>query len=225
MLFKSYVNEDDWFNRFVKPWILAIAFALLGAFALKQTVNYFGNLISEHNYNKWVSESIQKAPEENDYREGIPDESIGDYYYNEGNEIIDYPGEIYLVKDFIDARTIIVSFRGKDTAIRLLGVTIPECYKNKSLEYIKSFLSGRRVKIDFDDTYGYYAPDGTITAYVTLDTFSVNGSLILNGYALADRNSDYMQKGGLIDSELFAEYEGIGLWSECEITSKEGSYI
>ena len=223
MKLRYYVDEDDRFRRFVRPWIITIVAATLLVFGIKALCDLNYQNSQEYKRKAEIESSLSKAPEEGDNRQNIPDDQIGNYHYN-GEEIIDYPGEIFLVKKVINGDTIVVAFQGEDVIVKFIGTKIPSCYAETAKTKTEEVLLGRRIKLVFDDKYGKTTKDGFVAATIVLDTFDYSGSMLLNGNAMLDDSVDFSNKDHYAENEAIAQYRGDGLWSVCK-DSKETNRI
>ena len=216
MKVRYYVDEDDWFRRFFLPWLIGIAATVLAIFGIKMLAGYIISNTAEHKREVEISEDLKRAPEKDDYRDNIPDEQLGNYEYK-GNNVTDYSGEIFYVTKIVDAENLMVRYKGEDYVVRLIGVDVPDCYASETIEYLTDFLNdvNYRVKLEFDDKYGYFDEYGNIAAYVTTKSVMLNSSMIINGYASAWRNKEYEGLNAFLYSESFARGIPQGLWRQC----------
>lgn len=126
--------------------------------------------------------------------------------------------EEVVVKRVIDGDTIVVGFAdGRNERVRLIGIDTPEkneCYFNESKRYLENILFGKKVTLVKDvtdrDTYE------RLLRSVFLENMHVEYYIAKMGYGKAYPfipNTYFARE--IKEAELYAQREGLGLWSAC----------
>ena len=136
----------------------------------------------------------------------------------------------------IDGDTMDVRFRdGSTDRIRLLGVDTPETnaknkpneyeditdlkclniWGDKSDDYAKRVLDGKEVNLVFDNEAGVRGYYGRLLAYIEIDGYDFNESLISRGYARVYDEGSSSRETRYLSMQNKAILQGIGLWGDC----------
>ena len=136
----------------------------------------------------------------------------------------------------IDGDTMDVRFKdGSTDRVRLLGVDTPEInaknkpneYKDitdlkclniwadKSDDYAKRVLDGKEVNLVFDNQAGERGYYGRLLAYMEIDGYDFNESLISRGYARVYDEGSSSRKTRYLSMQNKVILQGIGLWGDC----------
>ena len=127
----------------------------------------------------------------------------------------------YLVVSVVDGDTILVSDKGVEFTVRLIGIDAPEthhptksvqCYGKEATDYLESRLSGKVVFLETDtsETDRY----DRLLRYVYLEEEFINESLVKNGYALSKSYyPDTFYQDILDFAETSARINNLGLWN------------
>jgi micrococcal nuclease len=124
----------------------------------------------------------------------------------------------------VDGDTAHVRYRGRDVAVRFIGVDTPEtvapgqpveCYGPEASAFTTRRLSGRRVRLEFD--VDRIDPYGRTLAYVwTRDGSMFNELLVRRGYAtVATYPPDTRYVSRFEAAEREAKAADRGLWRAC----------
>lgn len=121
---------------------------------------------------------------------------------------------------------------GRSRRVRLLGIDTPEtvkpgsaveCFGPEASAYLKTLISGHRVRIVFDPSQGIFDDEDRLLAYVyRLDGTFVNLDLIQKGFAeewtyrKAHSHQEEFRK-----AEDAARIKRTGRWGECGLDSKK----
>jgi micrococcal nuclease len=146
---------------------------------------------------------------------------------NQGDQNGDH--KYYEVSNVVDGDTIDVIIDGEEERIRMIGVDTPEtkdprttveCFGKEASQKTKEELSGKEVRLEFDETQGKRGHYGRLLAYVLLkDGTNFNKSLIKQGYAHEyTYNIPYKYQEEFKQAEDYARENEKGLWAEgaCE---------
>ena len=136
----------------------------------------------------------------------------------------------------IDGDTMDVGFKdGSTDRVRLLGVDTPETnaknkpneyeditdlkcltrWGDKSDDYARTVLDGKEVRLVFDDEAGERGYYGRLLAYIELDGYDFNESLISRGYARVYEEGTSSREKRYLSMQGKAILLGIGLWGDC----------
>lgn len=137
--------------------------------------------------------------------------------------------KIFKVGKVVDGDTIKVNIRGKTETVRLLGIDTPEtvdprkevqCFGKAASSKMKSFVSGKYVKLIDDSTQGNRDRYGRLLRYVYLPdskaTF-VNGEMVKQGYAFSFKKYPTKMLRRFNEFEKYARENNLGLWGACPI--------
>jgi modification methylase len=99
--------------------------------------------------------------------------------------------------------------------VKLLGVLPIEVqdYRNKAILFLKSFVSGNKVYLKYDNLKFDDKKNLLAYVYLTNKTF-LNAKLITNGLARCDKKLDFKHKDRFIKYEEEAIREKMGIWEE-----------
>ncbi len=130
-------------------------------------------------------------------------------------------GAYYAVVKVIDGDTITVDMGRKTETIRFIGVDSPEtgtegeCYAAESTNEVKKLLSGRKVRLELDQSQGERDRYGRLLAYVHReDGLHVNGFVVKEGLAREyTYNKPYRYQKEFKVAETAAKSGGIGIWN------------
>ena len=136
----------------------------------------------------------------------------------------------------IDGDTMDVRFKdGTTDRVRLLGVDTPETnaankpneygnitdlkclteWGNKSDDYARSILDGKEVRLVFDEGAGERGYYGRLLAYIEIDGYDFNESLISRGYARVYEEGTSSREERYLSEQKKAISAGKGLWGDC----------
>jgi micrococcal nuclease len=147
--------------------------------------------------------------------------SVLGWWFGNQRRAADIP---YRVVQVLDGDTIVVRRAGgTDETIRLLGVDTPEthhptkpvqCFGPEAAAYTTKRLFGRIVRLEDDvERHDVY---GRRLAYVYLDGHNYERELLQRGYArLLVIEPNHAHARVMLDDELTARADGVGLWSTC----------
>lgn len=140
--------------------------------------------------------------------------------------------KLYDVVKVIDGDTLSVSMEGKTETIRLIGVNTPEtvdprksveCFGREASKKAKELLSGRKVRVENDQSQGTRDKYGRMLVYVYReDGLLVNKYLVEHGYAYEyTYNTPYKFQSEFKAAQKSAETNKRGLWADgvCEVKS------
>lgn len=120
------------------------------------------------------------------------------------------------VVDVLDGDTVKVTIDGIIRRVELAGIDSPEegqPFGNAAKYFLSDTVNGRSVTLTNVSTNDY----GDLVAEIILTTFSVNGMMLTNGYAWAERDRGRnSHKKGL---ETLARNKSLGLWRDTNATS------
>ena len=136
----------------------------------------------------------------------------------------------------IDGDTMDVRFEdGTTDRVRLLGVDTPETnaankpneygeitdlkcltrWGNESDDYARSILDGKEVRLVFDEAAGERGYYGRLLAYIEIDDYDFNESLISRGYARVYEEGTSSRERRYLSEQKKIMSAGIGLWGDC----------
>ena len=136
----------------------------------------------------------------------------------------------------IDGDTMDVQFEdGTTDRVRLLGVDTPETnaknkpneygnitdlkcltrWGDKSDDYAKKVLDGREVLLVFDEEAGERGYYGRLLAYIEIDGYDFNESLISRGYARVYEEGTSSREKRYLSIQENVISAGTGLWGDC----------
>ena len=136
----------------------------------------------------------------------------------------------------IDGDTMDVRFKdGSTDRVRLLGVDTPETnaknkpneygditdlkcltrWGDKSDDYAKKVLNGKEVLLVFDDEAGERGYYGRLLAYIEIDGYDFNESLISRGYARVYEEGTSSREKRYLSVQEKVISAGTGLWGDC----------
>lgn len=133
---------------------------------------------------------------------------------------------LYEVLSVVDGDTIKVMYEGKETSVRFIGVNTPEtvdprkpveCFGREASDHLKNLLSGKKVKLQRDDTQTDRDKYGRILRYVYLDDQDVNLAIISNGYGYEYTYNGafpYTKQAAYKQAQKDAETNKRGLWAD-----------
>jgi micrococcal nuclease len=126
------------------------------------------------------------------------------------------------VLEIVDGDTIDVSLGGKTEPVRYIGIDTPEsnpdlpyeCFGDEADRLNRELVSGREVRLAFDDERRDQY--GRLLAYVYVDDLFVNAEIVRRGYARTltiEPNTDHADLFAGLQQE--AGNAGRGLWGAC----------
>ncbi len=126
------------------------------------------------------------------------------------------------VLEVVDGDTIDVSLGGETEPVRYIGIDTPEsnpdlpyeCFGDEADRLNRELVSGREVRLAFDDERRDQY--GRLLAYVYVDDLFVNAEIVRRGYARTltiEPNTDHADLFARLQQE--AGNAGRGLWSAC----------
>ena len=154
--------------------------------------------------------------------------------------LLDAPPEDYIpakVTNVVDADTVDVLFEdGTTDRVRLLGVDVPETnnpnkaneygnitnldcltkWGNKANDYAEYILEGKEVKLILDEAAGGRGYYGRLLAYIEIDGYDFNETLIDHGYARVYEEGTATREERYMLSQDWVVTRGTGLWGDCE---------
>ncbi len=130
----------------------------------------------------------------------------------------------YDITRVVDGDTVKISRNGKEETLRLIGMNTPEtvdprttveCFGKEASNKAKELLSGKRVRLEFDEGEGALDKYQRTLAYIyTPDGVMFNEWMIRNGYAYEYTYDDaYKYQAGFKAAEKYARDNDLGLWS------------
>lgn len=133
-------------------------------------------------------------------------------------------GTFYKVTKVIDGDTIQVDMNGNLEKVRLIGINTPEtvdprrtveCFGKEASKRMNDLLSGKIVRLEYDDTQGLRDTYDRLLAYVYLeDEQMVNRKMIAEGYAYEyTYMTPYKYQKEFRGLQNFARINQYGLWS------------
>ena len=143
---------------------------------------------------------------------------------------------IVKITKVIDGDTMDVQFKnGSTDRVRLLGVDTPETnaknkpneygditdlkcltrWGDKSDDYAKKVLDGKEVNLVFDEDAGERGYYGRLLAYIEIDGYDFNESLISRGYARVYDEGTSSREQRYLAMQHKVILQGIGLWGDC----------
>lgn len=141
------------------------------------------------------------------------------------------PNKYYAVSKVVDGDTVSINIDGKSETFRLIGIDtsetvdprkIVQCFGIKASNKAKELLSGKTVRIEYDESQGRLDKYNRVLGYVFLtDGTNFNKYMIEQGYAYEyTYNLPYKYQAEFKKAQLDAENNKRGLWAPgvCEPT-------
>lgn len=133
-------------------------------------------------------------------------------------------GTFYKVTKVIDGDTIQVDMNGNLEKVRLIGINTPEtvdprrtveCFGKEASKRMNDLLSGKIVRLEYDDTQGLRDTYDRLLAYVYLeDEQMINRKMIAEGYAYEyTYMTPYKYQKEFRGLQNFARINQYGLWA------------
>lgn len=133
--------------------------------------------------------------------------------------------DIVAYEKCIDGDTIKVKRNKETITVRMLAVNTPELEKeNKEREYYAKEASdytcnliknAKEIKLEYDEKSNEKDKYDRVLAWVYVDGYLLNDSLVRNGYAKVDYvYDDYKYVNLLKEHENLAKKENLGIWNE-----------
>jgi len=144
--------------------------------------------------------------------------------------VTELPSEVgvektYKVTDVIDGDTIKIEYEGVVGSVRLIGIDTPEnkeCFNQEATNKMESFVKGKEVTIEFDQSQGERDKYGRLLLYIWQGSAFINDRMIRDGYAheyTYDKPYKYMDQ--FKEAEKEARENNRGLWGNV-CTCQEG---
>ena len=164
--------------------------------------------------------------------ESLDNSSLAAPVQSESNE----KSSMVKITRVIDGDTMDVRFEdGTTDRVRLLGVDTPETnapnkpneygditdlkcltkWGDKSDDYARSVLDGKEVLLVFDEKAGERGYYGRLLAYIEIDDYDFNESLISRGYARIYEEGTSSREERYLSEQNRAISAGKGLWGDC----------
>jgi len=133
------------------------------------------------------------------------------------------PGQAYPVVRVIDGDTIVITYNGHPTTVRLVGVDTPETvHPSKPIEhygpeastFLHNLLTGESVHLEIPTTGDTRDRYDRLLAYVYRhpDGLHVNDELIRQGYARAYTDYPFLRSDSFMQRQRAARAAGRGMW-------------
>ena len=133
--------------------------------------------------------------------------------------------ELYAIASVVDGDTIKVRMNDKIETIRLIGIDTPEtvhpskpvqCFGREASNKTKGLLTGKKVRVEKDESQGERDKYGRLLAYVFLENgTNVNTALISDGFAYEyTYNVPYKYQSEFKKAESDAKLNKRGLWAD-----------
>ncbi|MBN1258157.1 lamin tail domain-containing protein [Candidatus Peregrinibacteria bacterium] len=159
------------------------------------------------------------AMDEMGWAESLPEQVIYNFYF--------LPAELHaFVTQVVDGDTFKVNFESREITVRLIGVDTPETvHPKKAVEafgheasaYLKQFLFGKNVILQFDDNR--VDKYGCLLAYAYSDSGFANQLVVQNGYGRAYTLFPFRFREEFVQLEAEAKAAGLGLWAKPEVAA------
>lgn len=125
----------------------------------------------------------------------------------------------------VDGDTIKVKVKNKEATVRMLAVDTPESvHPKKKVEYYGKEASdytcnlitnAKKIELEYDSNSDKYDKYERLLAWVFVDDYLLQDKLVRNGYAeVAYLYDNYKYTDLLIDHEVLAKQEHIGIWND-----------
>ncbi|MEN9328808.1 MAG: hypothetical protein RI947_1616 [Candidatus Parcubacteria bacterium] len=140
---------------------------------------------------------------------------------------------IYVVTRVVDGDTLKVNINGKTETVRLLGIDAPEsvdprrpvqCFGKAASDKLKTFVSGKYVKLVADSTQGNRDVYKRLLRYVYLtnaEATFVNGEMVKQGYAFSYKQYPTKMLAKFNGFEIYAREHNLGLWGSCPVSTSK----
>lgn len=140
--------------------------------------------------------------------------------------------EFYDVIRVVDGDTVRISRNDKEETLRLIGMNTPEtvdprttveCFGKEASNKAKELLSGKRVRLEFDEGQGMLDKYQRTLVYIyTEDGVMFNEWMIKNGYAYEYTYDEaYKYQAEFKAAEKYARENEMGLWSSKTCSGKK----
>ncbi len=144
--------------------------------------------------------------------------------------------QYYEVVKVIDGDTVSIDINGQVETIRMIGINTPEtvdprrtveCFGKEASDQAKALLSGKKVRIEMDESQGTRDKYDRLLAYVyTEDDLFFNKYMIEAGYAYEyTYNIPYKYQSEFKAAETMARVGEKGLWTQEACADKESTPI
>lgn len=134
--------------------------------------------------------------------------------------------KLFKVVRIIDGDTIVVSIRGKQEKVRLIGIDTPEtvdprkpvaCFGKEATAKLTSLIKGQYVKLMDDKLQGNKDAYKRLLRFVYMENgIFVNKEMISQGYAFSYKQypSKYLEEFNKLEKQ--AREKNLGLWNACK---------
>ncbi|MDO4979032.1 MAG: thermonuclease family protein [Candidatus Saccharibacteria bacterium] len=141
----------------------------------------------------------------------------------------------FFVESVTDGDTIKINYYGKVTPLRLIGVDAPETYNTtntttkckgqKSTEYLKKLIAGKKVKIAKDSSQSEKDIYDRLLRYVYLEHEDIGELLLKNGFAseYTFSNQTYLHQTTYRNAEAEAKANSAGNWNKATCNNEDQS--
>ncbi len=132
------------------------------------------------------------------------------------------------VTEVVDGDTIRILNNGQKETVRLVGIDTPEtkapgvpiqCFGPEASAKTSELVAGKQVRLAYDESQGVYDRYQRVLAYVYFKAdgveISLNEYLVRQGYAKVYTKASSDKEEELLQAEIFAQQENLGLWSAC----------
>jgi len=151
---------------------------------------------------------------------------------NQTTPKVENKNDLYPVIKIVDGDTIDVKINGVDERLRLIGINTPEtvdprkpveCFGKEASNKAKELLTGKNVKIEYDNSQGTRDKYNRLLAYVYReDGLFYNKYMIEKGYAYEyTYNTPYKYQADFKQAQATAKANKTGLWADgaCNTTT------
>lgn len=147
-------------------------------------------------------------------------------------EVKNTVGIFYEVTRVVDGDTIEILMGGRKEKIRLIGINTPEmndergevqCFAEEAKDRMKELVSGKIIKLEYDETQNLRDTYNRILAYIYLeDEQMLNRKMIAEGYAYEYTYIvPYKYQKEFRELQLLAKNNDRGLWAENTCNGKK----
>lgn len=149
---------------------------------------------------------------------------VSQRFFNENKQEV--KGESLVpVERVVDGDTVVVAIDGKDETVRLIGIDTPEiahgntkteCFGQEAKSKAKEILSGKKVRLENDESQSNRDKYGRILRYVFLEDGTLfNAFMIEEGFAFEyTYDIQYQYQDEFKQAQVHAREQKKGLWSK-----------
>ena len=147
------------------------------------------------------------------------------------NRIDEAENKTYKVVSVVDGDTIKIEYQGATESVRLIGIDTPEtvhpsepvgCFGKEASDKMKELVSGKSVKIMFDNSQGVQDKYGRLLLYIWVGDIFVNETMIEQGYAYEyTYSTPYIYQSEFKAAQESAKSLEKGLWGDVCACEKE----